>query len=108
MFGFDFGWFDIVLLAVTLVVTVYVMAAKNPHETGTKEYESLRLCRIGLAFWVWSLDFGFIGFGLALVTFILAILGITKGRTVYGALLIVAATVLTPVFNMARMMMLFG
>ncbi len=85
--------FPIIFLIVALAVTIYVAIAKNPFEKGTNEYQSLRLCRIGLAFLFWSMGFWAIGFAFALVAFILGIIGINKGRTLYGIILIIGSVV---------------
>ena len=98
MFGVDINTFDIVSLCAAIVVTIYVMVAKNHFEKGTDEYQALRLCRIGLALLVWSVDFGLIGFAFALVAFILGIIGIVKGRTAYGIVIIIGSVV-SPIFN---------
>ena len=85
--------FPIIFLIVALAVTIYVAIAKNPFEKGTNEYQSLRLCRIGLTFLFWSVGFGIIGLAFALVAFILGIIGIVKGRTLYGIILIIGSVV---------------
>jgi len=93
MFGFNITTIDWTALLIALIVTLYVWRAKNPFEKGTDEYQALRLCRISLALLVWSFDFGLIGLAFALTAFILAIIGIIKGRTLYGIMLIVGAVV---------------
>jgi hypothetical protein len=85
--------FPIIFLIVALAVTIYVVVAKNPFEKGTNEKQSLRLCRIGLAFLFWSMGFWAIGFAFALVALILGIIGIKKGRTKYGIILIIGSVV---------------
>ena len=78
-------------LMVAIIVTVYVISARNPHEKGTAEHQGLRLCRIGLALLVWSFGFGLIGFAFAITSFILGIIGIVKGKTAYGIVLIIGS-----------------
>jgi len=87
----DLDWFSILI---ALAITVYIYGATNPHEKDTDEYQSLRLCRIGLILLAWSFGAGLIGFAFALTTFILAIIGIVKGRTVYGIMLIIGSVAL--------------
>jgi hypothetical protein len=72
--------FPIFSLIIAVAVTIYVTRAKNPFEKGTNDYQSLRLCRIGLAFLVWSTGFWAIGTALAVVALILGIIGVLKGR----------------------------
>ena len=92
--------FQVVLsLLIAIVVTIYVVVAKNPHETGSPEYESLRICRVGLDILAWSYGFGLIGFVFALVAFILGIIGIVKGRSLYGVLLIMGSVII-PILSM--------
>lgn len=93
MFGFNITIIDWVSLAMAIIVTIYVAVANNPHEKGSDEYQALRVCRIGLALLVWSFGFGLIGYAFALTTFILAIVGIIKGRTLYGIMLIIGSVV---------------
>jgi hypothetical protein len=76
------------------VVTLYVATAKNNFPKGTDDYTALRVCRIGLALLLWSFGSGLIGFAFALTSFILGIVGIVKGRTIYGIALIVGSIVL--------------
>ncbi len=94
MFGLDITPIDWISLIIAIVVTIYVASAKNPFEKGTDEYQALRLCRVGLALLVWSFGFGLIGFAFALTSFILGIIGIVKGRTMYGIMLIIGSVVL--------------
>ena len=98
MFGFDF---NVLALIIAVLVTIYVAAAKNPHDRGTEEWKALRICRVGLALLVWSFGFGLFGFGLAITAFVLGIIGIVKGRGLYGAMLIVGSIVL-PVLSVAN------
>lgn len=77
-----------VYFIIPIILTIYVARAKNPYSKGTDEHQALRVCRIGLALMVWSFGFGLFGFVLALVAFILGIIGIVKGRTVYGLVVI--------------------
>jgi hypothetical protein len=74
---------DWIGLGIALGVTIYVCRAKNPHEKGSPEFESLRLCRVGFALVVWSYGFGLLGYALSLVAFVLGIISIVKGRTAY-------------------------
>ncbi len=96
MFGTNcnFNLFDWWVLGVSVAITIYLMVADNQHPPDSDAYQSLRLCRIGLAFLIWSFGFGLIGVGFALVAFILGIIGVIKGRPLYGALLIAGAIVL--------------
>ena len=101
MFGFNVTPLDGISLIVAIAVTIYVATANNPHEKGTDEYQALRLCRIGLALLVWSFGFGLVGFAFALTSFILGIIGIVKGRTVYGIMLIVGSVCL-PIISLVN------
>lgn len=101
MFGFDFNVLDWAALIIAVLVTIYVAAAKNPHDRGTEEWKALRVCRVGLALLVWSFGFGLIGFGLAIAAFVLGIIGIVKGRGLYGAMLIVGSIIL-PLISVAN------
>ena len=101
MFGFNVTPLVWISLIVKIAVTIYVAAAKNPHEKGTDEYQALRLCRIGLALLVWSFGFGLVGFAFALTSFILGIIGIVKGRTVYGIMLIIGSVCL-PIISLVN------
>ena len=94
MFGLNITPVDWISFIIAIVVTIYVASAKNPFEKGTDEYQALRLCRVGLALLVWSFGFGLIGFAFALTSFILGIIGIVKGRTMYGIMLIIGSVVL--------------
>jgi hypothetical protein len=97
--------FPIHFLIVALAVTIYVVVAKNPFKKGTNEYQSLRLCRIGLAFLFWAVG-SFPGFSpwmslpLALVALILGIIGIVKGRTLYGIIVIIGSVLSLPLISM--------
>ena len=90
-YGLGITRFDLAAFAFAIVFSFVVAYSKNPNEKGTNEYESLRLCRIGLALLVWSYGFGLIGLVLALVAFIMGILGIVKGRSGYGIALVVGS-----------------
>ena len=94
MFGMNITVLDWIALIAAIVVTIYVATAENPHEKGTNEYQALRLCRIGLALLIWSFGFGLVGFAFALTSFILGIIGIVKGRTLYGIMLIIGSVCL--------------
>ena len=94
MFGLNITAIDWASWIIAITVTIYVASAKNPFEKGTDEYQALRLCRIGLALLVWSFGFGLVGFAFALTSFILGIIGIVKGRTMYGIMLIVGSVCL--------------
>jgi hypothetical protein len=105
MFGLNItaiGWaFWIIAIAswiIAIAVTIYVASAKNPFKKGTDEYQSLRLCRIGLGLLFWHIGFGVIGLAFALTSFILGIIGIVKGRTMYGIMLIIGS-VCVPLIN---------
>ena len=98
---------DQFVLGFSILITIAVAIAKNPHEKGTNEYESLRLCRIGVALLVWSFSFGLIGYALALVAFILGIIGIVKGRTGYGLAVIVGSVLLPFISTYATISRLF-
>jgi len=97
--GMDFNPIDWASLIIAIVVTVYVAVAKNPHEKGTDEYTALRVCRVGLALLVWSFGFGLIGIAFSLAAFVLGIVGIVKGRSLYGVMLIVGSVVI-PIMSM--------
>ncbi len=103
MFGFTITYVDWAALAIAVIITIYVNIANNPHGGCTNEYKTLCVCRIGLAFLAWSFVFGsgLIGFAFALTAFISGIIGIVKGRTVYGAMLIIGFMVipLTSILN---------
>jgi len=94
MFGLNITAIDWASWIIAIVVTIYVASAKNPFEKGTDEYQALHLCRIGLALLIWSFGFGLVGFAFALTSFILGIIGIVKGRTMYGIMLIVGSVCL--------------
>jgi hypothetical protein len=94
MFGLDITPVDWISLIIAIAVTIYVASAKNPFEKGTDEYHALRICRVGLALLAWSFGFGIIGCAFALASFILGIVGIVKGRGLYGTMLIVGSVVL--------------
>lgn len=89
MFGLHFS--ALVLMFVSVAVTVYVLVAKNPHAPGSAEARSLRACRTGLGFLVWSWHFGPVGYAFALAAFSLGVLGILRGRTAYGVGLVAGA-----------------
>jgi hypothetical protein len=91
MFPAVINTFDVIALIVAIIVTIYVSTAKNPHIKGSDSYNALKFCRIGLAFLVWSFDFGIIGFGFALVAFIFGIIGIVKGNVQYGVVVVIGA-----------------
>ena len=94
MMGMDMNPIEWVGLVIAIVITIYVAAAKNPHEKGTDEYTALRVCRVGLALLAWSFGFGLIGFVFALTAFVLGVVGIVKGRSLYGVMLIVGSVVI--------------
>jgi len=94
MFGLDITPVDWISWIIAVAVTIYIASAKNPFEKGTDEYHALRICRVGLAILAWSFGFGLIGFAFALTSFILGIMGIVKGRGLYGAMLIVGSVIL--------------
>lgn len=91
MEGIKFALIDWISFLIAIIVTLYVITVENPYEKGTNEYESLRLCRIGLALLVWSFASGLVGYAFALTSFILGIIGIVKGRTMYGIMLIIGS-----------------
>lgn len=99
MFGMNITALDWAAFVLAIIITVYILAAKNPYPKDSNEYQSLRLCRIGLALLAWAFGFGLIGFAFALVAFILGIIGIVKGRTAYGIFLIVGSVVV-PVLSL--------
>ena len=76
------------------LVTLYVSTARNDFQKGTNEHTALRVCRIGLALLSWSFGFGLIGFAFVVTAFVLGIVGIVKGRTMYGIVLIMGSVVL--------------
>ena len=88
-------------IVIALSVTLYVYRAINPHEKDTDEYQSLRLCRIGLALLAWSFGSGLLGFAFVITTFVLAIIGIIKGRTTYGIMLIIGSVAI-PVLSICN------
>jgi hypothetical protein len=90
---------DFISILIATVITMYLLLAKNPHEKGTKEYLALRVCRISLALIAWSFDLGLIGLALGVVAFILAVIGIIKGKALYGSLLTIAS-VLVPMMGL--------
>lgn len=99
MMGIAFNPIDWASLIIAIVVTVYVAVAKNPHKKGTDDYTALRVCRVGLVLLLWSFGFGLLGFAFALTAFVLGIVGIVKGRSLYGVMLIVGSVVL-PILSM--------
>lgn len=80
----EWNWWDWFTLCLAIIVTFYVLGAKNPYEKGSRECDALRLARVGLCLALWSIVFGLIGLALALAAFVLAIIAIIKGRTLYG------------------------
>jgi len=91
VFGVNLTPIDYVSWIIAIAVTIYVMRAKNPYKKGTDEYQALRLCRIGLALLIWSFGLGIIGYAFALTSFIFGVIGIIKGRTIYGIMLIIGS-----------------
>ena len=95
MFDLNFTLFDILILCFTLAISIYlIFISNNPFEKGTDDYQALHLCRISLGLLIWSFQFGLVGFAFALTSFILAIIGIVKGRTLYGIFLIIGSVCL--------------
>lgn len=94
MLGLNVTALDWASLILAVVVTAYVSRAKNPFEKGTDDYQALRLCRISLALLVWSFGLGLLGFAFVLTSFILGIIGIVKGLTMYGIMLIIGSVCL--------------
>jgi hypothetical protein len=90
---------DFISILIATVITMYLLLAKNPHEKGSNEYLALRLCRISLALIAWSFDLGFIGLAFGVIAFIFAVIGIIKGKALYGSLLAVAS-LLIPIIGM--------
>ena len=82
MFGYNIA-FDLFFLIVASTVTIYLSIEKNPFKKGTHEYKSLRMCKIGLAFLIWSIGFFRFGLIIAAVALVLGIIGIVKVRTQY-------------------------
>ena len=81
-------------LVVALCVAWYIYRSKNPEEKGSQEYQALRLCRIALLILLFTWNFGLLGLPFVAVAFILAIMGIVKGRTAYGIMIIVGCVCL--------------
>lgn len=90
----EFSVIDWAALGIAILVTAYVSFASNPHDENSNQHASLRICRVGLVLLVWSFGFGLIGFAFALSAFVLGIVGIVKGRSVYGVMLIVGSVVI--------------
>jgi hypothetical protein len=82
MLGYHIS-FDIFFLIVASTITIYLLTAKNPFEKGTHENKSLRICRIGLAFLIWSLGILKYGLIIAVVSLISGLIGIIKVRIQY-------------------------
>ena len=101
MFGFNITMLDWISWIVAVALTIYAAIAKNPFEKGSDEFQALRLCRISLALLAWSFGFGLIGFAFAITSFILAIIGIVKGRTLYGIMLIIGS-VCVPILSLVH------
>lgn len=94
MFGITVvGLFSIVF---ALAITAYVTSLENPHSPGTDEYTALRVCRVGLVLLAWSFGFGILGLVFDFTAFVLGVVGIVKGRGLYGSMLI-AGSVIVPV-----------
>lgn len=93
MRGFSFTLQDWIPLVVALVVTIYVVSARNPFPKDSRERDGLRFSRIGLALSLWAFDSGVIGIAFGVVAFILGILGIVKGHTAYGIVVIVLSVI---------------
>ena len=64
------------------------------------------MCRIGHALLWWSLDFGFIGMGVAVAVFVLGVISMAKGRGGYGAAIVVGSFI-APITNIALMSSMF-
>jgi hypothetical protein len=92
--------FDFISVLIATVITMYLLLAKNPHEKGTNEYLALRVCRISLALIAWSFDLGLTGLAFGAIAFIFAVIGIIKGKALYGSILLIAS-VLIPLIGMA-------
>lgn len=91
---------DWISWSVAIAVTIYIIFAKNPYGKGTRKYRALRLCRISLALLAWSFGFGLVSFAFASVAFILATMGIMRGRTGYGFVLLIGC-VCAPVLSLS-------
>lgn len=89
MFGISFTALDGIPWIVAVVVTIYVLFARSPSGKGSSEYRGLWACRIALLFLAWSFCFGMVGLGSAMASLILATIGVVKGRTLYGFIVIV-------------------
>lgn len=98
MGGIDFTFYDFMSFIVPLLITIYCITANNPYEHGSKENESLRLCRIGIGFTWWGWGFGLFGIIFSLIGIIFGIIGIVKDRTTYGIWIIIIA-LFTPILN---------
>ena len=107
MFGISITPWDIATFVAAVLVTIYVIAAENPYPPSDRNHEGIRLCRVGLALAFWSIGFGLLGFVFALVAFILGILGIVKGRTAYGIVVIVLSVLFPAIGLMATVISLF-
>lgn len=99
MFGLNYTFINTLSLVIALLFTIYIISVKIPFDKGTDEHQALRLCRISFALLLWSFGFGLIGLAFTLVSFVLAIIGIVKGRTLYGVMLIIGCVVI-PVLSL--------
>jgi len=70
--------FYLVSVVMAIVIIIYVIFAENPNEPKTKEFQSLRFCRIGLVCFALSWIFGLSGLFFALIAFIMGIIGLVK------------------------------
>lgn len=86
MFGglVEFNTLDWIMLGLALLTTTIAIVKENPHEPGSPEHLALRLSRTSIALAYWSYGFGLIGMGIALVSFVLAIVTMTKGLVSHG------------------------
>jgi hypothetical protein len=75
---------------VALAFVIYAIVAENPYESGTSEHRSLMFCRIGLGCFALSWLFGLLGLVLAVTSFIMGVLALSK-RLDYGAFLVLGS-----------------
>ena len=96
MFGLSFTAIDWISWIVAIVVTIYVLFPRSPSGKGSIEYRGLWACRIALILLAWSFCFGMVGLGSAVASLILATIGIVKGRTLYGFMVIIGCLCVPP------------
>ncbi len=89
-----------IILIIQIVIILIIVSQKNGYEKGSREWETVRLCKTGMCFAIASFGFGLFGFILAFVSFILGIAGIIKGQTFFGVR-VIAASIILPILGVS-------